>query len=176
MIEAATRKQERAARVVAQTIDAVQREPSIRAETPVSDWAIVLGGDRTVAEAKNEIVEFGKLGMKNLGIYLRQGSYRTVATFGAKEEASEALQIATRRRKDAYIVNLRVGVRIRSRSRTTSRAVNESCVRRGAGAHWRSTQPRNAASPSCLAQKKPIQRSVERNPLKAPAGYAVTKL
>jgi hypothetical protein len=71
-----------------------------------SSWAIVLGGDRTLAEAQAEARAFGQLGLPNTTIYLRQGSYRTVAAFGGREEAVRALEIARQRRKDAYVVDL----------------------------------------------------------------------
>jgi hypothetical protein len=108
IVQAAVEKQENAARVVASTLDALNRAPEkleLTAVTP--EWAIVLGADRTLPEAQTELREFASVGFDDMRIYSRQNSFRTVAKFDGKEQATSALRIAMRRRKDAYIVDLR---------------------------------------------------------------------
>jgi hypothetical protein len=107
IVQAAVEKQENAARVVAWTLDALKREPE-KAELTLAtpQWAIVLGADRTLPEAQTELREFASLGFDDVRIYSRQNSFRTVAKFHGKEQATTALRIAMRRRKDAYIVDL----------------------------------------------------------------------
>ena len=80
-----------------------------RAQQAMGDthWAVVYGGDTKLEDAKYEVTTIAKkLELPNASIYLRQGSYRSVAPAGSREEAEQVLSRAKTRRKDAYIVNL----------------------------------------------------------------------
>ncbi len=70
-------------------------------------WAVVFGGDVSLPLATDEINwAKNRLGIPNGTVYLRQGSYRSVAPADSWAQA-QALTIKARtRRADAYIVNL----------------------------------------------------------------------
>lgn len=67
-------------------------------------WAVVMGGDRTLAEAQVESRMAAMRGMPSVGIYLRQGSYRTVALAADRAAADALLPNARVRTRDAYVV------------------------------------------------------------------------
>jgi hypothetical protein len=70
-------------------------------------WAVVFGGDTTLDAARHEVkVTAGKMGLENAAIYRRGGSYRSIATFGDRSAAEEALGKARSVRADAYLVDL----------------------------------------------------------------------
>jgi hypothetical protein len=73
-----------------------------------ANWAVVIGGDATLPAAKDEVaIVTKKHGIANASIYLRNGSYRTVAVVGGDRSAAEdALGRGRERRADAYIVNM----------------------------------------------------------------------
>ncbi len=72
-----------------------------------SQWGVVYGGDTTIAGAQYETGPIAtKLGLPNTGIYLRQGSYRSVALASSRAEADQLLYLAKRRRSDAYVVDM----------------------------------------------------------------------
>lgn len=70
-------------------------------------WGVVYGGDRTLADARYEVETIAsKLGLANAAAYLRQGSYRSVATSTDRLQASQLLRKAQERRADAYLVDM----------------------------------------------------------------------
>ena len=71
-------------------------------------WGVVFGGDSTLDAARSEVdVAARKHGIPNAAIYLRSGSYRSVAVGSADRSAAQAiLGRARQRRADAYIVNM----------------------------------------------------------------------
>lgn len=70
-------------------------------------WGVVYGGDQTLAAAEYEVRQIApKLGLGNAATYLRQGSYRSVATATDRLQADQLLQKAQERRRDAYLVNM----------------------------------------------------------------------
>ncbi|MBR0565097.1 hypothetical protein J5J83_03070 [Azoarcus sp. L1K30] len=72
-----------------------------------SQWGVVYGGDTTLSAAQFETGTIArKLGLANVGIYLRQGSYRSVALASSRAEAEQLLYSARTRRGDAYIVDM----------------------------------------------------------------------
>ncbi len=72
-----------------------------------SQWGVVYGGDTTIAGAQYEAGPVAKkLGLPNTGIYLRQGSYRSVALASSRAEAEQLLYLARSRRSDAYVVDM----------------------------------------------------------------------
>ena len=77
-----------------------------RAGTVVT-WGVVYGGDPTLGSARHEVeVVARRLGLSNASVYLRQGSYRSVATTTDRLEANRLLERAKKRREDAYVVNM----------------------------------------------------------------------
>jgi TRAP-type mannitol/chloroaromatic compound transport system substrate-binding protein len=73
----------------------------------VVTWGIVYGGDQNLNAAEYEIQTIApKLGLTNVAIYYRQGSYRSVATTTDRLQAEQFLNKAKERRKDSYIVNM----------------------------------------------------------------------
>ena len=72
-------------------------------------WGVVFGGDATLDAARYEVdVAARKHGIPNAAIYLRDGSYRSVAVGSAdRSAAQDILRLARQRRAGAYIVNLK---------------------------------------------------------------------
>jgi hypothetical protein len=70
-------------------------------------WGVVYGGDQTLNSAQDEIDKIApKLGLTNVAIYYRQGSYRSVAITKEREMGEYLLSKAKKLRKDSYIVNM----------------------------------------------------------------------
>ena len=70
-------------------------------------WGVVYGGDRALADARYEVGTIAsKLGLLNAAAYLRQGSYRSVATSTDRLQATQMLKKAQERRADAYLVDM----------------------------------------------------------------------
>jgi hypothetical protein len=70
-------------------------------------WGVVWGGDTKLADAQYEVDTIARQkSLPNPGIYFRQGSYRSVAVVGSKDEANDVLSRARLRRSDAYVVNM----------------------------------------------------------------------
>lgn len=69
-------------------------------------WAVVFGGDLSLAEAQDELAWAQRNGIDDTAVMLRRGWYRSVAPQPSLEAAEQALRIARQRRRDAYIVNL----------------------------------------------------------------------
>ena len=67
-------------------------------------WAVVMGADTSLAEAQVESRRAAMRGIPNVGIYLRQGRYRTVALASDKATAEGLLPTARVRARDAYVV------------------------------------------------------------------------
>lgn len=74
---------------------------TLGAATP---WAVVMGADPTLAEAQVESRRAVLRGLPNVGIYLRQGYFRTVALAPTKAAADKLLPNARVRTRDAYVV------------------------------------------------------------------------
>ena len=69
--------------------------------------AVVFGGDRSLESAKYETETIARrLGIATARVYLRQGSYRSVAPATDAMDATRLLERARARRADAYTVNL----------------------------------------------------------------------
>lgn len=76
-------------------------------QTSSGPWAVVFGGDTTLDAAKHEInVTAKKMGIADAVIYLRNGSYRSIARFNDRSGAEETLGKARAIRADAYLVDL----------------------------------------------------------------------
>lgn len=70
-------------------------------------WGVVFGGDTSLEQASHEVqVIAPKLGIPNAMIYLRQGSYRSVALAESRAQAEQVLLTAKKKRADAYLVSL----------------------------------------------------------------------
>ena len=102
------------ARAVKATSDVAQSyEQALTAVDAVSPegatWGVVFGGDATLDAARYEVdVAARKHGIPNAAIYLRNGSYRSVAVGSAdRSAAQDILRLARQRRAGAYIVNLK---------------------------------------------------------------------
>lgn len=75
--------------------------------TNIQKWGVIFGGDSQLADAEYETKEIApKLGIPNAGIFLRQGSFRSVSLVNSQELAKEVLLKAKSRREDAYIVDM----------------------------------------------------------------------
>jgi hypothetical protein len=95
---------------VARTIDA-NASAIAQAEQSVGDrggkWGVVFSGDATLDAARYEVGRVAQLNdLPNPTIFLRQGSFRSVAVVDTRPAAELALASARRRRSDAYIVTL----------------------------------------------------------------------
>jgi hypothetical protein len=70
-------------------------------------WGVIFSGDSSLEDAKYEAnVVAPKLGIPNVTIYFRDGSYRSVAVLEDRMQAEQVLPKAKQRRADAYIVNM----------------------------------------------------------------------
>ncbi|HVG21192.1 MAG TPA: hypothetical protein VNI02_19245 [Blastocatellia bacterium] len=70
-------------------------------------WGVVFSGDATLDAARYEVETVApKLGIPNVSIYFRKGSYRSVSVVDSRLEAQQVLPKAKQRRADAYIVNM----------------------------------------------------------------------
>lgn len=67
-------------------------------------WTVVFGGDRSAKEAQFEIDRAAKTGIESPFIVLRDGAYRSVASFSDRAVAEKALDKAKEFRPDAYLV------------------------------------------------------------------------
>ncbi len=68
------------------------------------EWAVVMGADRTLEEAQVESRRAILRGMSGVGLYQRQGSFRTVALAPSRHAAEAMLPQARVRSRDAYVV------------------------------------------------------------------------
>jgi hypothetical protein len=74
---------------------------------PASSWAVVFGGDTSVDAAKYETGTIApKLGVLTARVFLRDGSFRSVASARDRAQAEDLLAKLRSRRADAYIVNM----------------------------------------------------------------------
>ena len=72
-----------------------------------NSWGIVYGADANLKAAQFEAGPIAtKLQLPNVTVYLRQGSYRSVAVVNDRSQADDILASAKRRRPDAYIVSM----------------------------------------------------------------------
>lgn len=69
----------------------------------VGRWAVI-SGDKSLADAQDEVQKAQKLGYAHVKIYLRQNSYRTLVEFPTEADARAALSgIRARLSADAYL-------------------------------------------------------------------------
>jgi len=77
------------------------------AEEHSGTFGVVFGGDRTLKEAKKEIsITAKRAGIDNAQIFLRSGSYRSVAVFTSRSEAEDALGKLKALRSSSYLVDM----------------------------------------------------------------------
>ena len=80
---------------------------NIEPQQSTGPYGVVFGGDRTLAEAQYEIKTTAKkAGVNNAQIYLRSGSYRSVAVFATQSEASDVLGKLIVIRDTTYTVDM----------------------------------------------------------------------
>jgi len=95
-----------AATAVAALADNQELLAQSRGATPAR-WAVVLGGDATLAAALDEVKRAERAGLPAPRIYFRQKSYRTVSIVPEGTETGEVLDVARSRiRPDSYPVKL----------------------------------------------------------------------
>lgn len=71
---------------------------------PTGDWGVVLGSDKTVVAAQDEITRAASKGIPSASLYLRNGYYVSIAVANNQALANEYLSIAKTFRPDAYII------------------------------------------------------------------------
>lgn len=77
------------------------------AEDSSSTFGVVFGADKTLDEAKHEvIVNTKKVNVDSAEIFLRSGLYRSVAVYANRPNAEEALGKLKQLRKDSFIVDM----------------------------------------------------------------------
>jgi hypothetical protein len=74
--------------------------------SPGGTLGIVFGGDASVRAAADEIAKASRAGVKDAKIYLRQGSFRSVALADDRARADEILAAVRGFRPDAYVVTM----------------------------------------------------------------------
>lgn len=72
----------------------------------IGPWGIVFGADKTKAEAEWEVRKAEKSFQFNYQIFLRDGSYRSVALYNSRSAAEEGLGKLKTLRQDAYLVDI----------------------------------------------------------------------
>ncbi len=88
------------------TRQAVQSLPRSAAN---AGFAVVFGGDASLAEARDQVQAVKRAGLPDGSIYLRQRMYRSALTYPTQAAATDALphiRIVNRYARDAYVVNL----------------------------------------------------------------------
>ncbi len=92
-----------------ETLTLVQKTRDLvtKREAAVPPWGVVFGGDETEKGALQEIKTIAKNHrIKDTRIYLRRGSYRSVAEADSESQAQELLKIAKEHRGDSYTVKM----------------------------------------------------------------------
>jgi SPOR domain len=70
-------------------------------------WVVVIGADRKIGDAKDEVNTAQSKGFENVTILLRDGWYRTIIPFSSENDANAALSdISKRIRQGSYTRNL----------------------------------------------------------------------
>jgi hypothetical protein len=87
------------------TSNAVLVENAQKAVNDNSSWGVVFSGDSNLKSAQYEVkIVDRKFGISKAIIYLRQGSYRSIAILNDRYQAEIILDILKKRRPDSYIV------------------------------------------------------------------------
>jgi hypothetical protein len=73
---------------------------------PGGTLGVVFGGDATARAAVDEIARASRAGVRDARIFLRQGSFRSVALAEDRTRADEILAAVRRFRPDAYVVTM----------------------------------------------------------------------
>ena len=68
--------------------------------------AVVMGSDRTLEAARDEVRRAAGAGIANVAVYQRNGYFATIATTDTRDQAAEVLRIARGFRPDAYVTRL----------------------------------------------------------------------
>lgn len=84
----------------------LQRLQAQSALPAAQEWGVVFGGDTSLALAQDEVRKAERLGLSGALIYLRQGSYRSVAVVPDRVQADRILGSVRKQRGDAYVVDL----------------------------------------------------------------------
>ncbi|NBC47731.1 MAG: tetratricopeptide repeat protein [Gammaproteobacteria bacterium] len=93
----------------AETLTLVRKTMDLAAirEASLPPWGVVFGADTTQKLALHETNTFSKNhGIEDVRIYLRAGSYRSVAEADSESQAQELLKAAKKHRADAYMVRM----------------------------------------------------------------------
>jgi hypothetical protein len=69
-------------------------------------WAVVYGGDPSLADAQGEMGWAARNGLNGAAVFNRQGSFRSVVVADSPEAADALLGTVRKRRADAYVVNM----------------------------------------------------------------------
>jgi len=76
------------------------------ATSGVSAQAVVMGSDRTLEAARDEVGRANRAGIANVSIYYRNGYFATIAVVDSRDRADEIVRIARSFRSDAYVARL----------------------------------------------------------------------
>jgi len=69
-------------------------------------WVVVMGADKTLESAQDELNRARQAGYPAARILLREGWYRTVVPFAEKSDAVQALDVISRLRNGSYVRQL----------------------------------------------------------------------
>lgn len=81
-------------------------ERAQRSATAIGPQAVIMGSDKTLDAARDEVRRANRAGIANVAIYFRNGYYATIAVADSRDRADETLQIARGFRPDAYVARL----------------------------------------------------------------------
>jgi len=85
--------------------DLVKGSPDYIKDDPAK-WGVVFGGDISLSATKDEIRNATSRGLRNLKVFYRQNSYRSVALADSRQHAEKILNTARLIRRDAYVVDI----------------------------------------------------------------------
>jgi hypothetical protein len=104
LAEATVNASDVARSTIAENAPLVQRAKGIVSSTGAQ--AVVMGSDRTLSAAEDEVRRATKAGITNVSVYFRNGYYATLSIVDSRDRATEYLQIARTFRPDAYIARI----------------------------------------------------------------------
>lgn len=67
---------------------------------------VVMGSDRTLEAARDEVRRANRAGIENVSVYLRNGYFATITVVDSRDRADEVVRIARGFRPDAYVARL----------------------------------------------------------------------
>lgn len=104
LAEATVNASEAARSTITENAPLVERAQSVVSSTGAQ--AVIIGSDRTLSAAQDEVRRATKAGITNVSVYFRNGYYATLSVVDSRDKATEYLRIARTFRPDPYIARM----------------------------------------------------------------------